>query len=278
VLSEVSIADGTFEYSSVTDISYDPELLMITVGSRKFSYEDPLVCIYEGELVSLDTVSPWDVVTVRGHGTQVDSICVEKGHGTIVFEGCDNFIGGLVQIENLLSEQITQDMTLEITEGTYRMSVANNGYGATVNVTVAAGDETVVDLETISGLKEKYCEISWDIAPEDAVLTINGETVNTSETLKLKYGVYRLVLSADGCETMIRKLLVSSKKATIHLSLSSEDDSSTDDDTETTVTTAADDDAETTVTNTSDDGTETSVTRSADSENEQTDASGNASR
>jgi hypothetical protein len=278
VLEEVSVADGTFEYSNVTDISYDPELLIITVGSRRFSYKDPLMCFYEGEQVPLDTISSWDVVTVKGHGTQVDSICVEKGHGTIVFQGCDNFIGGMIQIENILSRQIAEDMTLDITEGTYQMSVANNGYGATVKVVVAAGNETVVDLEQISGLKEKYCKISWDVTPKDAVLTINGETMDTSETIKLKYGVYRLVLSADGCETMIRTLLVSSKKATIHLSLSSEDDSSTEDDTETTVTTAADDDAETTVTNTSDDGTETTVGNGTDSVNGKTDASGNASR
>ena len=117
---------------------------------------------------------------------------------------------------------IAPDMRIEVPEGTYLLSVANNGYGGSSEITVEANRETTVNLEELKGEGPKYCTIAFVIEPENATLYLNGEVVDLSQTLQLKYGRYRLSAKAEGYADWNRTLVVNSESANIKIELQTE--------------------------------------------------------
>ena len=57
---------------------------------------------------------------------------------------------------------------------------------------------------------------------EDAVLKIDGETVDYSKPVPVEYGVHTLTVTADSYDPYVKKLFVNSPEATIVIGLSSD--------------------------------------------------------
>ncbi len=110
-------------------------------------------------------------------------------------------------------------MTLELAEGTHLVTVANDGYGGSTEVTVERGKETVLDLNTLKGEGPKFGNVLFAVDVEGAVLQIDGKVVDYSEVIALKYGVHTITVTADSYETYTKKLYVNSEEATIVIGL-----------------------------------------------------------
>ena len=216
-LTMIQLAGDAWYQENITRFSIDDSLGMLVIGDTKYRY-DKFLRVFSGDQeISLEQVSENDVISVQGVDKQILSVQVTTGHGTIALEHTELFEGGWISLGTKIYAKITSDMTLEVPEGVYELSVANDGYGDTKTVAVERSQVTTVDLDEYRGEGPKTCLVTFEIHVADALLYIDGEPVDYEEPVELRYGVYRLTVIADGFETWERQLVIHSQDATIQI-------------------------------------------------------------
>lgn len=216
-LIELGISDRVWEYANITRFKATPEEGKLKIADSLYSYGEDAFTFQEGCVVGLDVVSEDDVLYVVGIDKKILSVNVTTGHGTIELINTDLFEGSFLQLGNKIFVEITKDMTLEVQEGNYQLSVANDGWGGTTEVAVKRGETIQIDLDKIKGDGPKYGEIGFQLAVEGAELYLDGTKINLSEKQSIKYGRHLLKIVTESGDIWTKILYVNSAKATIFI-------------------------------------------------------------
>ena len=231
-LLQAQIADEVWEYSDITKYSVDTERGIFKIADSKYSYDADLFVESNGEKIRLSDLNEKDKIRVVGIGTKILSVSVTTGQGTLELKNTSVFEGSFIQVGSKIFAQITHNMKLEIPEGTYTVTVANEGYGGSTEVEIARGEVCTLDLDELKGEGPKTGSITFYIDVEGATLSIDGDTVDYSAPVVLTYGVHELHAEADGYDDFDKKLFVNSAAANIDISLTGESTASDNDVTE----------------------------------------------
>ena len=223
VLTSVQISKDAFSYDDLYQFRLDKKQKSLTVGSASYYFDEDVAVFHGSSQISLSEISEQDTICLKGVGQQIYAIQVITGHGTVVLENTELFQGGYITIGNVLSQKITEETHFEVTEGTYVLSVANDGYGGSKEITIEANRETKVNLDELKGEGPKFCQIQFKLAPENTAVYIDGTQVDTSQPVQVRYGVHRLSASAEGYEEWVRTLVVNSEKGEFTIELSNEE-------------------------------------------------------
>lgn len=231
-LLQAQIADEVWEYSDITKYSVDTERGIFKIADSKYSYDADLFVESNGEKIRLSDLNEKDKIRVVGIGTKILSVSVTTGQGILELRNTSVFEGSFIQVGSKIFAQITHNMKLEIPEGTYTVTVANEGYGGSKEVEIARGEICTLDLDELKGEGPKTGSITFYIDVEGATLSIDGDTVDYSAPVVLTYGVHELHAEADGYDDFDKKLFVNSAAANIDISLTGESTASDNDVTE----------------------------------------------
>jgi hypothetical protein len=129
----------------------------------------------------------------------------------------------MVGIGTTIFTNISEEgMEIDVPEGKYPLTVANNGYGGTKEVEVKRGETTVVDLNELKGEGPKSCEIKFHVAVEGAKIYLDDAEMQADTAVSVKYGKHKLTVMAEGYNTWTKTLYVNSPTAEITLDLSDE--------------------------------------------------------
>ena len=244
-LKSVSVSDQVWEYDDITDFSIDEEEQIITLAGTKYYYGSKYWVFSNEEAVALKDITEADTLAVEGVDRKILSVMVTNGHGTLKLTNTELFEGGWLKIGKIY-KQVEAGMELEVPEGTYNLSVANDGWGDSKEVTVVRGEMQEIDLNNWKGEGPKYCTINFTVSVQGAVLTLNGDTIDYSQPVSVRYGTYVIAVSADGYDTISKYLIVSSETADIDITMTSngsgddsEAESTSDDSSDTTGNTSA---------------------------------------
>ena len=231
-LLQAQIADEVWEYSDITKYSVDTERGIFKIADSKYSYDADLFVESNGEKIRLSDLNEKDEIRVVGIGTKILSVSVTTGQGTLELKNTSVFEGSFIQVGSKIFAQITHNMKLEIPEGTYTVTVANEGYGGSTEVEIARGETCTLDLDELKGEGPKTGSIIFYIDVEGATLSIDGDTVDYSAPVVLTYGVHELHAEAEGYDDFDKKLFVNSAAANIDISLTGDGTTSDNDMTE----------------------------------------------
>lgn len=231
-LLQAQIADEVWEYSDITKYSVDTERGIFKIADSKYSYDADLFVESNGEKIRLSDLNEKDKIRVVGIGTKILSVSVTTGQGILELRNTSVFEGSFIQVGSKTFAQITHNMKLEIPEGTYTVTVANEGYGGSTEVEIARGEVCTLDLDELKGEGPKTGSITFYIDVEGATLSIDEDTVDYSAPVVLTYGVHELHAEADGYDDFDKKLFVNSAAANIDISLTGESTASDNDVTE----------------------------------------------
>lgn len=231
-LLQAQIADEVWEYSDITKYSVDTERGIFKIADSKYSYDADLFVESNGEKIRLSDLNEKDEIRVVGIGTKILSVSVTTGQGTLELKNTSVFEGSFIQVGSKIFAQITHNMKLEIPEGTYTVTVANEGYGGSTEVEIARGKNCTLDLDELKGEGPKTGSIIFYIDVEGATLSIDGDTVDYSAPVVLTYGVHELHAEAEGYDDFDKKLFVNSAAANIDISLTGDGTTSDNDMTE----------------------------------------------
>ena len=216
-LTSIRLASQVWYQDNITRFSIDQSIGMLVIGETKYRYDQYLRVFSDDQEISISQIGENDVIRVQGQDKQILSIQVVQGHGTIVLSNTELFEGGWISLGTKIYAKVTPDMTLEVPEGRYELSVANDGYGDTKIVQVKRSETTMVDLDEYKGEGPKMCQVTFAVHVPDALLYINGDEINYGKPVELRYGVYQLTVIADGYETWERQLVIHSEEAVIDI-------------------------------------------------------------
>ena len=219
-LSTVQVSKDAFSYDDLHNFTLDQDVQSLTVGSSIYYFDKSLLAYYGDTQIPLSELSDQDTVCIKGLGQQIYTLQVTTGHGVVTLENTELFLGGYITIGNVLSQKITPQMRIEVPEGTYLLSVANDGYGGSREITVEADREVKVNLDELKGDGPKLCSMQFELKPENAQIFLDGEQVETAQAIQVRYGVHRLTAKAEGYVDWERTLIVNSATSKIKIEMS----------------------------------------------------------
>ncbi len=217
-LLELKFSDKAWEYIGVNDMGIYPDEKIIKIAKSNYTYKEPFVI--DGEsIVSLANLSIQDELTVRGIDEIIWSIIITKGHGSLRLKDYEAFLGGNISVGYEAVSQITDNMIITIREGNYNLTVENDDYSGTKNITIYRNEETVVSVGDLGPEPVKYGKTTFEITPFGADLYIDNELTPYASPIELPYGEHNIEVSLGGYSTYRGTVLVDyvSKKIQIIL-------------------------------------------------------------
>ncbi len=216
-LTTLQLAPQSWYQDNITRFTVDDSIGMLVIGDTKYRYDEYLRVFSGKQEIDITQLAEGDIIRVQGVDKQIFSIQLLQGHGTIALSNTELFEGGYISLGTRIYAKITPDMTLEVPEGKYELTVANDGYGDTKTIRVRSLEVTLVDLDEYKGEGPKLSNVTFSVNVEDALLYINGDEIDYEEPVELRYGVYRLTVIAEGYETWERQLVIHSEDAMIEI-------------------------------------------------------------
>lgn len=228
ILEKVEQSADAWEMDDIGKISYNEEDKIFTIGDTKYSYDEELQVFSGDAAIELSAVTGQDTLRIQGIDRKVLSVSVTTGHGVIQLVNTQALEGGWLSLNHKNYYKITENMQLEVPEGTYELTVAGNGYGGSTEVAVTRNEQTSVDVDSIKGEDPKYCTLTFAVDVAGALMYIDGSQVDYTQPLQLQYGIHSIQITADGYDTWSKRLYVNSPEAQIEIALSGDDTGSTE--------------------------------------------------
>lgn len=228
ILEKVEQSADAWEMDDIGKFSYNEEDKIFTIGDTKYSYDEELQVFSGDAAIELSAVTGQDTLRIQGIDRKVLSVSVTTGHGVIQLVNTQALGGGWLSLNHKNYYKITENMQLEVPEGTYELTVAGNGYGGSTEVAVTRNEQTSVDVDSIKGEDPKYCTLTFAVDVAGALMYIDGSQVDYTQPLQLQYGIHSIQITADGYDTWSKRLYVNSPEAQIEIALSGDDTGSTE--------------------------------------------------
>ncbi|MBR1571442.1 MAG: hypothetical protein IJ655_01730 [Lachnospiraceae bacterium] len=226
VLSSIQISDKVWDYDKVDNYLIDAASNKLSIGQSDYRILESTKFYSDGNEITLADISPDDVLRVIGLDNNIISVMVTTGHGYLQLRNSEVFIGSMMFVGNGIVATITGDMQIEVPEGTYSITVANNGYGGTGEYTVLRGQVTEIDLNALKGEGPKVCRLKFESSVANVQVYLDDVQVAIGQEMEVKYGRHKLSVQAEGYTSWTKVLVVNSASATVSLDL--EDENTTD--------------------------------------------------
>ena len=228
ILEKVEQSADAWEMDDIGKFSYNEEDKIFTIGDTKYSYDEELQVFSGDAAIELSAVTGQDTLRIQGIDRKVLSVSVTTGHGVIQLVNTQALEDGWLSLNHKNYYKITENMQLEVPEGTYELTVAGNGYGGSTEVAVTRNEQISVDVDSIKGEDPKYCTLTFAVDVAGALMYIDGSQVDYTQPLQLQYGIHSIQITADGYDTWSKRLYVNSPEAQIEIALSGDDTGSTE--------------------------------------------------
>jgi hypothetical protein len=222
-LSEVQKSDSVWTFEELSKYKIDTEKKILTIDGSNYKITDTTKVYSDTAKIPLENIGKDDIITVVGKDKEVISIAITTGHGYIHLTGTSLFDNSMIFIGRKIVSTVYSDEMIEVPEGTYKVTVANNGWGGSGEYPVKRNEITTINLEDLKGEGPSYCLLTFLVTVPDTYVYLDGKQVDVTEPGYVQYGAHKLVVKCDGYNTWNKTLVVNSKEATITLEMESED-------------------------------------------------------
>lgn len=190
-----------------------------SIGSQTYSLPAGVVVLSDGRRMGTEEVVSQDEVTISGIDHKIYSVKVDKGHGYLRLKNDQPVLGGWIEVGNRVIRQITEDMLLTVPEGSYQVVLDNHGIGCVKEITVERDKEVLLDVGDVEIAEDKTGIILFEVTPESAKISVDGNPVEAKTAVELRYGIHQVVIEASGYDTLTKYIQVGSERAAISFTL-----------------------------------------------------------
>lgn len=229
MITSIQISDDKeiWENTKVTNFSVDDTTRSITVGNSLYYYKDDVCVFSNGRQIDISELNSNDQLVVRGQGTRVLSIVVEKGHGYVSLKGAEIFVGGLVDVSGSLVKVIEDNMLLIVQEGVHKVEVRNGDNIAEKYVTVVRDEQCIADFSDVAANVTVTGTVKINVNVSNATVYIDNVKRDHSGVITLISGKHRLVVAAEGYVTYSGTIEVGSGHKSMDIELGVDKEPST---------------------------------------------------
>ncbi len=221
-LSEIKKCKDVWIYEDISKYKLDGQRKILSIDNSNYKLLDTTKIYSDTQKIPLENIGKDDVITVVGKEKDVISIAVTTGHGYIHLTNTKLFDNSMIFIGNKIVSMVHGDEKIEVPEGTYKITVANNGWGGSADYTVNRNETTEINLEDLKGEGPSYCLLTFLVTVPNTYVYLDGDEVDVTEPSYVQYGNHKLKVVCDGYSPWNKTLVVNSKEATITLAMESE--------------------------------------------------------
>ncbi len=218
-LISVQLSDDVWVYEDIVNYSIDESIGALVIGNAKYAYDSQYPAFSGEGRINFSDIGDSDILRAVGVDNKLISLAIQRGHGYLALANTKLFEGSFICVGDRIFEEVTPNMQIEVPEGSYLVTVANNGYGGSKEVEIVRDQTLSLNLDELKGEGPQMCKITFDVGVEGAVLWIDGKKADYSKPVELAYGVHTISVEAEGYDTITQKLVVNSKKAEIEIAL-----------------------------------------------------------
>lgn len=201
MLKSLIKSPNTWEYKGVTGFHPDKSNKTVTLYGEKYKYNGKIYIRDADGEVTMMSINPEDVLTVRGYDKVIYSIEVTKGHGTLALKNCESFEGGTIIVAGDEYNDFDSDMVFTYREGKVDIQLIKGNVIERTTVNVIRNEEVQVDVSKFAPNPPEKGMVTFSIQPFGAELMVDGELVSYSDALELTYGKHKIEASMNGYET-----------------------------------------------------------------------------
>ncbi len=210
-------ADWYYQEQSRVDIRIDKQ--MLTVAGNNYRLGNNVVVVEDGEEISLLSLAPVDVLTLKGMGDRVFQIERVKGHGTLTLKSAEAFVGGTFYIDGKAAEEVISRMQMTMREGEYRLALENGNLYAESTVIIEQDKTYEWDVQEFLPPEPRFGKVEFLIEPQGAQLYIDEKLCDNTAFASLEYGEHVVRVYKDGYIDWNGKITVSSEELLFTVSL-----------------------------------------------------------
>ncbi len=218
-LTDMNISTKAWEYAGVSNLGINRNTKVMKIADNKYRYGDDLLILDNGEFIPVTDLAEQDELLIRGFEETIWSITVTRGHGTVIIQDYQNFLGDYITIGYEAMQQITEGMEITVREGNFNLTVENGEYSATKNITVNRNLITYVSLKDLGPKADAFSRITFKITPFGADLLIDGELTSYANPIELTYGKHSIKVTMGGYTSYEGTLTADSSSKTVLIDL-----------------------------------------------------------
>lgn len=220
LLKSLQILSGIDTASDVREFEINSVAKTMTFAGEQYKISKNAMILSKGNLLELNEINAADTLKVVSKNHEVLGITVENGHGYVRLSGQDSFIDGFVEIGQAIIKKVTSEMLIVAPEGEYTFFISKDGVSGSEEITVKAGEETLVDVSKFEVSDEKKVgKIIFTITPSKAELYIDGTQTEYDEPVEMTCGIHQIRVKADGYKTLTQYIKVGQSTANLDLEL-----------------------------------------------------------
>ena len=196
----------------------------ITIGDAAYTFDDKLVCTYQGKEFDIASLTGQQVFTAQALENHIYTIYVTYSTGTLklVNQDLDLYAGAELKATPAagapVTAAITKDMQpIALLEGLNSIVVTKDSvtvYSGQIFITSGKEQEL-----TLPNVAEKTGTVKFSLNPTSAEVVINGQTYQNGDEAMLPYGEYTMTVKADAYESLEQTITVGQPYVTASLSL-----------------------------------------------------------
>ncbi len=191
------------------------------IGEETYQLNSNTQYLFDGRDIEWMDINEKDIISVQGMGSTALCVQVEKGHGYLRLVNDDKFIGGWIEVGQSQIQQITEDMLLVVTEGSYLVNVSHGGGGGSKQVIINRNEETSMDIGDFVIPEPEMGQVLFNLAPSKAELYVDGAKVDATYPVELTYGIHQFIGKADGYKSLTQYVRVNQKTVAVDVILES---------------------------------------------------------
>lgn len=216
-LNYIKENNNSFTLENISNVQIDLELNKLEINDKTLEINDKVIVLKNNEPYEISSISPLDIIDIKGYNNMVYFINVKKGNGILKLTNKPSLNNAVIEIDRNIFKSLNEIDSVNLAEGKHKVVIRSDDTISFVKeIEIIAGTETILDLNQ---LQNKSGTLIIKSNVPDYTLYVNNNIETSREPLKLTYGSYTIRAEKEGYTPFETQVSINSSQNNINIEL-----------------------------------------------------------